>query len=236
VRLLCLPYGGRGSSLFRSWPGSLPASADLWAVELPGRERRFAEPAISGIGQLLDQLTPALEPLLDLPVVLFGHSMGALIAYRLAVALQERFAAGPATLVLSGAHAPWAEESPTKRLTALTDDELLGEFEKWGGSAAELRKHPHLLEMMLPTVRADFALCESVSALPAPAKPELSCRLVLMGGRDDPHYRPASALAWRDITTAPPVQQSFAGGHFFMDSDAAGLLRVLGDEAELAAG
>lgn len=234
VRLICLPYGGRGSSLFRAWPGLLPPSVELYAVELPGRERRIAEPAITDIGQLIDQLAPALEPLLDLPVVLFGHSMGALITYRLAVAVKERFARDPATVVLSGAQAPWAEDPPIRRMSGLDDEELMREFERWGGSAAEFRAHPQLLHMMLPTVRADLSVSESVRELPAPTGPLLSSRLVLLAGRDDPHYAPAPTLAWQAITTGQAVHQVFPGGHFYVDSATTSLLQLLSQEIELA--
>ena len=234
VNLVCLPYGGRGSSMFRSWPKSLPGSVQVHGVELPGRERRFGEPAITDVGLLIDQLAPALEPLLDLPVVLFGHSMGSVLAYRLAVAMKERFATEPVSAVLSSAQAPWTENYyPTGRLIRLSDEELLTEWERWGGPVEEFRKHPDLLDLMLPTVRADFELVESVRGLPGPA-PSWPARLVLLAGQDDPLYSGSAAGTWQAATTGPVVQHDFAGGHYFVDTDTVGVLQIVSREVALA--
>src|SRR5262245_17824866 len=84
VQLFCLPYAGGGTATYRHWPSSLPKDIDVCPVFLPGRERRFLEPAFCRIGPLVESLAAAMAPAMDRPFALFGHSMGALIAFELA--------------------------------------------------------------------------------------------------------------------------------------------------------
>src|ERR671919_747384 len=81
LRLFCFPYAGGAASIFRTWPSGLPGSIDVAAVQLPGRETRLAEPPVRRLDALVAAMAPALEPFLDRPFALFGHSMGALIAF-----------------------------------------------------------------------------------------------------------------------------------------------------------
>src|SRR5262245_46733711 len=83
LRLLCLPFAGGASSLYRSWPRALP-SIEVWPVELPGRGARMDEPPCADMTELCDGLSAAIDQVADLPLALYGHSMGARIAFELA--------------------------------------------------------------------------------------------------------------------------------------------------------
>ena len=89
-RLFCFPYAGGGATVYRLWGQQLPAAVEVQAVQLPGREDRFKETALTSMEQLLDALVPALLPFLDRPYAFFGHSMGSAIAYALSCRLSER--------------------------------------------------------------------------------------------------------------------------------------------------
>src|SRR5438105_324520 len=106
VRLLCLPYAGGGAALFRTWADALPPTIEICPVQLPGRETRFREPAISRWDPLLGQLAEALAPYLDRPFAFFGHSMGALLAFELAHRLRTHYGLRPTHLFASGCAAP----------------------------------------------------------------------------------------------------------------------------------
>src|SRR5262249_28719179 len=84
VGLFCFAYAGGGASLFRDWVGALGGSVDVCPVQLPGREGRFHEPAFTRLTPLLDSLVQSLGPQLQRPFALFGHSLGALIAFEFA--------------------------------------------------------------------------------------------------------------------------------------------------------
>src|SRR5437764_15252250 len=94
IRLFCFPYAGGGGSLFRAWSREAPQSVDVCAIQLPGRETRFAEPAFTDVALLVERLYSTMLPLLNIPFVFFGYSMGALIAFELARTLQGQSGLG----------------------------------------------------------------------------------------------------------------------------------------------
>jgi pimeloyl-ACP methyl ester carboxylesterase len=107
--LLCLHHAGGGASSYRAWVRLLPADVELWMVQLPGREERIAEPALAAVEPVLDAIVAALRPALRGPYAIFGHSLGATLAYALASRLQASGElAMPDHLFLSGAPAPEA--------------------------------------------------------------------------------------------------------------------------------
>src|SRR5689334_6006959 len=106
LRLFCLPFAGGGAGIYRSWPEFFPADIDVLPVALPGREMRFAERPFERLSTLIPALAQAMEPLLDRPYALFGYSMGALIAHRLALHLSSRGFGEPAHLLVAAHRAP----------------------------------------------------------------------------------------------------------------------------------
>src|SRR6185437_11668624 len=84
VRLVCFPYAGGGASMYRDWAGAMGDSIEVWPIQLPGREARFCEPAFTRLAPLVEGLADAVGPHLDRPFALFGHSLGALVAFELA--------------------------------------------------------------------------------------------------------------------------------------------------------
>jgi surfactin synthase thioesterase subunit len=84
LRLFCFPYAGGGASIYRTWPDDLPRDVEVCAIQLPGRERRLSEPPLRSLQKAVEILVGVMRPYLDLPFALFGHSMGALLAYEVA--------------------------------------------------------------------------------------------------------------------------------------------------------
>src|SRR5215213_10719856 len=95
IVLFCFPYAGGGASVFRDWIGALGSSVEVCPVQLPGREGRFREPAFTRLAPLVDSLVESLGSHLDRPFALFGHSLGALIAFEFARRLRVDRRPGP---------------------------------------------------------------------------------------------------------------------------------------------
>jgi surfactin synthase thioesterase subunit/glycosyltransferase involved in cell wall biosynthesis len=226
ARLFCLPHAGAGASAFRGWGEDLPGSARICPIALPGRESRAGEAAFRELPALVAALGAALAPLTEAPYALFGHSMGAAIAFELTRWLRRGGLRLPLALFVSGARAPQTrldrepEAEPTR-------EELIAELRAREGTPGGRLEDPELLRLWLPVVEADVALSRSYIYLP---EAPLPVPLRAYGGADDPHVRREDLEGWREQTTASFELQLFPGGHFYLQQARAELLRALGRE------
>lgn len=233
LRLFCLPYAGGAASAYRTWPQALPADVDVCAVQLPGRAGRFREPAFTRVGDLAPALAEALRPLLDVPFAVFGHSMGALVAFELARELRRRALPAPARLIVSGREAPHRPD-PDPPIRDLPDASFLGEVQRrYDAIPAEVLAEPELMQLLLPVIRADFTLIETYGYR---AAEPLACPITCFGGTEDDRVGREDLEAWAEQTRGAFNLRIFAGGHFFVDSARDDVLRAIVDElAEPAA-
>lgn len=222
LRLFCLPYSGGGTMIFREWPDGLPQDVDLWAVKLPGRERRFAEPAIPSISELADRTIAGLGALLDGPYAIFGHSMGALLGFEMARRLRSH---PPVKLIASGHSAPQIPREREAPRYDLPHDQFIQELVRLEGTPAEVLENRELLEILLPALRADFQAAETYTYAPGPP---LACPIAAYGGSGDAEVSVEQVEAWREQTSGGFVMRIFSGGHFFLHERRAELLEQLG--------
>ncbi len=189
----------------------MPGAIELCPVQLPGRETRAMEPACSRIEPLIEMLSKELAPFFDIPYVFFGYSMGALIAFELARSLHRRALAGPLQLFLAARRGPRLTDRSST--AALTDKEFVEKLRIIGGTPEHILRLPELLELMLPTLRADFSLCESYAYSPDAL---LECPLSIFGGKEDADVNREALGAWAAETSSSCNVRLFDGGHFFM--------------------
>src|SRR5512140_477997 len=214
LRLLCFPYAGGGSSVFRTWPADLPADVELLAVELPGRDTRFGERPIARLAPLVTALADAVIPLLQAPFAIYGHSLGALVGFSFARELRRRSFRLPVHLFMSGRRAPQLpERSP---LHQLPDPEFLAALHRLGGIRDAVFQATELMAVYLPILRADITVSEAEVA--APEEP-LACPITVLGGLSDERTSIDELDAWRPQTSAAFERELFPGGHFFLQSE-----------------
>ncbi|RCG27072.1 thioesterase [Sphaerisporangium album] len=238
VRLFCFAHAGGGAALFRRWDEHLAPSVDVCPVVLPGRESRLREAAYDSMDRLVGPLSDALRPYTDRPYALFGHSMGAAVAWEVARRL-ARDPAGvrlggsarePVVLFVSGRRAPHLPTS-RRRFCDLSEDALLAELGKLNGTPAEVMDQRNLLDVFLPTLRADFTLNERYAPLPGP---RLTCPVSALLGDADPEVDPDEIAAWRDATDGGFTQRVFAGDHFYLKGPRPEVLDALQEDLDRA--
>lgn len=200
LRLFVLPWAGAGVRPFRRWSVHLPREIGLCPVLLPGREARLAEPPFTSMEQLVRELAGEIAPFLRRPYALFGHSMGAGIAYELARELRRRGLPMPRALVVSSARSPAARRA-------------MGPVE---GLRAE--------EAQFAGISADTKLYGAWQ--PVPGVP-LETPLIAYQGEADPRLSAADLKAWAEETSSAFSHRRFPGGHFYFDPDPVPFLRAL---------
>ncbi|QKG19894.1 thioesterase II family protein [Actinomadura verrucosospora] len=212
VTLLCLPYAGGGTSAFHGWGDVLPDDVRVVAARLPGRESRLTEPPLRDVRAVVAALAAEAGRLAAGPYAVFGHSMGALIGYELVRALRAAGRPEPECLVVSGHSAPQCSGT-VRRLHRLPDDELVAALRDYGGTPEALLSSPELMDLFLPTLRADFAVAETYAHTPGPP---LSCPMAVFGGERDAEVAPPALRAWAELTAGGCDLRVFPGGHFFV--------------------
>ena len=212
--------------IFRTWSDSLPADVEVCPVQLPGRGTRVTERPFTRLSPLVEALAQALVPLLDRPFAFFGHSLGALVSFELARQIRRQYGVHPVRLFVSAGRAP---QIPHRNppIHSLPDKELLMELRRLKGTPSELLDHEELMEIMLPLLRADFALYETYAYSSEPA---LDCPISAFGGLQDHRVNESDLQAWRAQTSVSFSLRMFPGDHFFLKQSL--LLRALSQELQ----
>ncbi|MEU1626346.1 alpha/beta fold hydrolase [Streptomyces sp. NPDC020096] len=208
--VLCFPHAGGCASFFRSWSSLLP-SAQVCAVQYPGREDRIAEPTAASLLELAESVAEEILAESMRFSVLFGHSMGAYVAFEVAHCLQRAGAAVP-TLVVSSAAAPALRPPVPFESSA----EVLSYLERYEPVSAEIREDPELLDLILDYIKGDLRL---VAEYREHAGKRIDARLVAVVGADDvPEIRSRFAR-WQGHTEAEFAPVVAPGGHFYLRTD-----------------
>jgi surfactin synthase thioesterase subunit len=212
-RLYCLPYAGGGASVFVAWRRGLPGVA-VAPVQYPGRETRIDEPCPDHLPRLVDDLAAALTPELETgqPYALLGYSLGAKVAFTLAHRLIALGLPAPQALHVVAHRAPDAPP-PHPGAARLGAAEFREHLRSYGGTPDEVFDTPELAELVLPILRADFALSEQSIPLAS-----LACPIIAYCGRNDAVADPQAMARWQSYSRTGFALRSFEGGHFFTRS------------------
>ena len=221
-RLICLPYAGGTQYAFLPWQQLLHEHIEVIAPELPGRGRRLAEAPITELHAMVAWLRRELRDVLCGDYALWGHSMGALLAYELARAIDVP----PNHMFLSAALPPHRSRHAEQYHT-LDDAGLTQRLARMNGTPAEVLADRELMALLLPTLRADFALCETYTWRAGPDVPRTP--LTIVGGDRDPHVALPLLDGWRSYSSGAVRLLSMAGDHFFLRQQVDALGRLFVD-------
>ncbi|MFF7352807.1 MULTISPECIES: thioesterase II family protein [Streptomyces] len=223
ARLLCFPHAGGAAAAYHALSAAVAGPLEPSVVQYPGRHDRLTEPFAERIDQVVDAVLDALpaDPA-GRPLALFGHSMGALMAFETARALQAR-GRTPAALFVSGRGGP-SLPLVTRWTGVPSDDDLLAELRLLAGTDDSLLVDPMLLELALPVLRADYAMLSAYSYRPGA---RLRCPVVALTGDADPRVPVAEVPAWQRETEGAFTTHVLPGGHFYLDDHLPYVTKVL---------
>jgi len=237
LSLYCLPHAGGGASAYLPWLSKLPGVAVL-PVQLPGREGRLREPPHKRMAPLIRELADAVladgvrewqmvpehhSPLTTYPqgrrpYAVYGHSLGALVAFELLREFRRRGEPGPVQLFVSGCVAPHTRFDDGPPVRDMAQRELVATLRRLGGTPEWLLSDPSVLEMILPAIRADFSVKETHRYLP---EPPLDVPITALPSTGDPRASQELVARWREQTTEAFELHTLVGGHFAVFEQAA---------------
>ncbi|MFG2986933.1 thioesterase II family protein [Streptomyces sp. NPDC048258] len=236
--LVLLPHAGGNASFYFPYSQALAAYAEVLTVQYPGRQDRLGEPAADTVDALVEGVRGALRPWGDRPLVLFGHSMGAVLAFELARRLEADREAGegPAGggpvegglrgLILSGRCSPLIHREEDSH-HARGDEALLARVGALAGTDPRLLADEGFRELILPALRGDYRAVETYRYESGPA---LRVPVSVLTGESDPRVSPSEAMAWRDLTDGAFTFRGFPGGHFYLTDQQEAVVRAVAED------
>jgi medium-chain acyl-[acyl-carrier-protein] hydrolase len=227
-QLFCFPFAGGGASAYRLWREHFPPWIEVWPVEYPGHETRFREPAIDNAEDLASALAEQIAAAADLPFAIFGHSMGALLAFETVRTLRLRHGLQPAALFVSGFSAPHlkALRPPIRNLPETAFRE---ELRRYGGTPEPVLADEEFMQFLSPLLRRDLGICETYDYQVEPA---LSVPIIAFRGADDPTVPWGRLLDWAEHTAAAFRAHVMPGKHFFVRETAPRICTTIAQDLE----
>jgi surfactin synthase thioesterase subunit len=205
VRLFCFPHAGGNAMVYRPWVADLPDWIDVCPVQLPGRGQRIDEAPFVAMQELVDGFVARTNTLLDMPVAVFGHSMGAAVAF----AVAERLGSAVVHVFAAGRRSP--SLAPSRALHELDDNGLKQYLDRLGATPTIVFEDPELRAHVLNVLRADLTLNDSYRT----DRPLGAIPLTVLGGSEDHEVPPHTLDAWRALTSGAFRHVMFPGEHFF---------------------
>ena len=212
--------------IFRRWVDKMASSVEVCPVQLPGRGNRIREAPFRQMTPLVESLDEGLSPYLEGPFAFFGHSLGAIVSFELALKLQREGRKLPLHLFVSGRRAP---NIPRQHPITYDrpDDEFVEELKRLNGTPKEILEHSELMQLMLPVLKADFEISETYESSGGPLS---GCPITAFGGKQDEDVPQHFLEAWKEHTTGPFKHRMLPGDHFFLHASEQLLLAALNQE------
>jgi medium-chain acyl-[acyl-carrier-protein] hydrolase len=230
ARVFLFPFAGGNASAFLPWQALLGPGVELRVAQLPGHGARLFDPPAVDLDELVAELAPAVAALADRPFLLYGHSLGALVAFEVARRLRRTGGPEPVSLWVSGAEGPQTRLIK-RELHRLEEAELIEALREYNGTAPEMLDDRELMELVLPGVRADFALNERYVYRP---EPPLDLPIHVLLGESDEFVVLERAAGWARESSLQGSERRFTGDHFFLHPQAKTIAALIAEDAARA--
>ena len=225
MRLFCFPYAGGGAWFYRNWQAQLPARVEVCPIELPGRGRRVAETPFRSLTLAANAISEAIAPYArNAPCAVFGHSMGALLAFEVGSRLESDIGANLRAAFLSGARGPGRRREDPREYE-FPRDQFIELLRSWNATPEVLLNDSDVMDLLLPCIRADLELAQTYRF--DLQNRRLRCMTLAFGGREDAEVEEADLQAWANATSGPFSLHMFPGDHFYLAQRTAELTGIL---------
>lgn len=210
--LICIPFAGGGASQFATWQKIIGSRIEILPVQLPAREDRYGECAITDINEAVKNISHEISSVVgDMPFAVFGHSMGGLIAYSLTERLENEYRQFPKLCVISASSIDVCRKK--SGINKMNDAELIDELMQYGGIDEKLLEIPDFLKIYLDMIRNDYILIESFKNY---KNKNIKTDLRLYSGNKDVLVSRDEMTEWKKYTSGQVTERQFEGNHFFL--------------------
>lgn len=230
ARLVCFPHAGGSASFFFPVSEAMSSSIEVLALQYPGRQDRRAEEPLTSVQDFARNAFDALQPWADVPLVFFGHSMGAVIAYEVARLFDDADTV-LLGLFVSGRRGPATYRD--ERVHLMPDEGVVSEIVNLNGTDSGLLADKEILSMILPAIRSDYRAIETYRYN---ASRRLRCPITAMVGDNDPKATLDEVRTWQEHTSGDFELQVFSGGHFYLTGHQAAIINAISDHVLMACG
>lgn len=214
LRLFCFPYAGGSSYIFRPWLDRVPKTIEIYPIELPGRGIQIKSTPFKQIEPLVNAIARKILPYLDKPFAFFGHSMGGLVSFELARFIRRQYNLEPVHLFISGRRAPQIKDL-NPPIHNLPEADFLRALQQLNGTPEAVFNNHELMELLIPILRADFAVLETYTYTP---EAPLNSPISVFGGLQDKEVPIEQLEAWQAQTLNSFALKMLPGDHFFINS------------------
>jgi surfactin synthase thioesterase subunit len=215
LRLVGFPYAGGSVASFHAWHDVMPAEIEFRALQLPARHDRLHELPLVSVASIVERVISAISALPRLPLALYGHSFGSLIAFEVARRLEAQD--NPVRAIIVAAHRPPHIAAAKSAIHGLAELDFLRALHQRYRTLEAVLQDSELRELVLPALRADFQALETYQYIPG----KISAPIFVLRGKQDTDLTPEHAMAWHALTASESSTREVDAGHFFMESHAA---------------
>ncbi len=213
--LVCFPQAAGNAWSFFGLAEQLPELIELVAVQYPGHGDRLSEQPIREFDTLVRSAAEALAPELDRPYALFGHSMGAILAFEASRLLPALGCPAAEHVLVSGYNAPDTPDLSEELapMSQLSDEQLLERIAALDCTPREVLEDAEMRELLFRMIRADSAVCSSHTMHD---RTPIASPITAFGGWEDPRTTEVGLQGWHAFTSGPFHVHWFAGNHGFL--------------------
>ncbi len=225
IKLFCLPYAGGSAMVYKKWENYIDKSIKVWVLELAGRGRRAKEPYYNSMLEAVEDIFSMVKTEIEnCEFAIFGHSLGSILAYELAVKISESNLRQPKHIFYSGRYPPCILK-PERNAHLLPEPEFTQRAMSLGGIPKNFIKYDVLLKKAMQTLRADYKILETEGYEPIINKS--NSNISVLYGEEDELAEPSDMIAWKEYTKKQCSFHVFEGGHFFLHNNVEGITQII---------
>lgn len=220
--VVVFPHAGGAAAAYRSLAKALSANdVDAYVVQYPQRADRRHHPAAESIGALATELFEAGDWAAAAPLSLFGHCMGAVVAFEFA-RVAERNGVPVRVLWASAGQAPSTVTAYGPLPTSASG--VLADMTDLGGTDPALLEDEEFVELLVRAVQADYA---ALNAYSCPTDVRIRADIHAVGGSRDHRISRETLATWQTHTSGRFTLTDFEGGHFYLNDHLDAVARMV---------